>query len=130
MTRFHRLPDRAAEAAKTAELHRSALAFLADAQRPENGLRTRTDLAFDAVYGLCLHFARKNGCVLAGPHPAKDALIYAECCMHAAAPEAYAPAYAHLTERYSLEVTPGRLEALLDLAESLERGLLTIIESK
>jgi hypothetical protein len=72
---------------------------------------------------LCLHFARKQGCRLHGPHPAKDALIYAECCLQAAPPEAYAPAHAYLDERYSLEVPPGRLEALLNLAENIERAL-------
>jgi hypothetical protein len=123
MARLHRLPDRSSEAAKTAELHRTALAALTDAQRPENGLRTRTDLAFDAVYGLCLHFARKKGCRLHEPHPSAVALIYAECCMSAAPQEAYAPAYAYLDERYSLDVAPGRLEALLNLAKSLERAL-------
>ena len=106
-----------------AELRRTAIASLADAQRLENDLRTRTDLAFDGVYGLCLHFARKKGCSLPGPHPAKDALIYAECCMDAAPAEAYAPAFAHLAERYSHEVSPGRLEALQDLAARLERAL-------
>ena len=123
MARLHRLPDRTAEATEIAELHRTALAALADAQRPENDLRTRTDLAFDGVYGLCLHFARKKGCSLPGPHPAKDALIYAECCMDAAPAEAYASAYAHLAERYSHEVAPGLLEALQDLATSVERAL-------
>ena len=49
-----------------AELRQTAIASLADAQRPENDLRTRTDLAFDGVYGLCLHFARKRGCSLPG----------------------------------------------------------------
>ncbi len=120
MSKFARLPDRAAEAAEIAELHRSALASLADAQRPENGLRTRTDLAFDAVYGLCLHFARKKGCSLPGPHPTKHALIYAECCMDASPEDAYAPAYAHLVDRYSHELAPGRLEALLHLAKRIE----------
>lgn len=123
MARLHPLPDRAAEAAAIAELRRTALASLVDAQRPENGPRTRTDLAFDGVYGLCLYSARKKGCSLPGPHPAKDALIYAECCMDAAPAEAYAPAYAHLAERYSPEVAPGRLEALQDLATRIERAL-------
>ena len=106
-----------------AELRRTALASLADAQRPENDLRTRTNLAFDGVYGLCLHFARKWGCILPGPHLAKDALIYAECCMDAAPAGAYAPAYAHLAQRYDPEVAPGRLEALQDLATRIERAL-------
>ena len=95
-----------------AELRRTAIASLADAQRPENDLRARTNLAFDCVHGLCLHVARKKGCILTGPHPAKDALIYAECCMDAAPAEAYAPAYAHLAARYSQKVAPGRLDAL------------------
>ena len=59
MASLHTLPDRAAEAAEIAELHRTALAALADAQRQENDLRARTNLAFDCVHGLCLHFARK-----------------------------------------------------------------------
>ena len=123
MARLHPLPDHAAEAAQIAELRRTALAFLADAQRPENALRTRTDWAFEAVYILCLHFVRKQGGLLPGPHPGRAALIYAECCLHAAPPEAYAPAYAHLTERYSPKVPPGRLEALLQLANSIELAL-------
>jgi hypothetical protein len=43
--------------------------------------------------------------------------------MAAAPAEAYAPAYAHLAERYSHEVAPGRLEALLDLAKRIESAL-------
>lgn len=50
MARLHPLPDRAAEAAAIAELRRTALASLADAQRPENGLHARAELAFDGVY--------------------------------------------------------------------------------
>jgi len=106
-----------------AELRRTAIASLADAQRPENDLRARTNLAFDCVHGLCLHFTREKGCSLPGPHPEKAALIYAECCMDAAPAEAYAPAYAYLAERYSQKVAPGRLDALQDLATRIEKAL-------
>ena len=61
-----------------AELRQTAIASLADAQRPENDLRTRTDLAFDGVYGLCLHFARKKGDVLNVPvrsHPSSRVVV-------------------------------------------------------
>ena len=60
-----------------AELRQTAIASLADAQRPENDLRTRTDLAFDGVYGLCLHFARKKGL-----QPARDAGFRSKAGVH------------------------------------------------
>jgi hypothetical protein len=80
-TPFRRMPtraDREAKAAEIAALRPAALTVLAEAQRPEYSLRKRTDLAFDAIYGLSLYFARKTGGIIGQAPNSKNPLIYAQ----------------------------------------------------
>lgn len=102
-----------------ANLRQMALAYLADAQRPENSLTTREDLAFEAVYALCLHAIRSAGADGPATHPHLDTLAYACAFVPGVPGRAYRPAIEHLRTRYFPQRTR-HLRALLKLAKTIE----------
>ena len=99
---------------------RLADVFLRDAQRIENSLRTRADLAFDAVY-LCA-LASLDIAAQECEHPSPDALMKAAGFLGLTA-EQIQPAIAYARRRYEPTRTDAQCQVaykeLLALAETV-----------
>ena len=116
----HRVLSQAAEQLSRAR-RRQAGVFLRDAQRVENAIRTRADLAFDAIY-LCA-LAALGLAAEEYQHPSPAALEAAAVFLGLTA-EQIKPAMAYAEHRYAPPETDAQSQAAFEWLVTLAKKIL------